>query len=98
MTIPNAETRALLEEIRANLFKEAFIEFAVQVRLRDRKSFEAAAAGVRRALEKLPVKHLSPPADVKAAAIDLKLVQEQGLSGALADFNDAVNKIGHRLR
>lgn len=97
MAIPSAETRALKEEIRADLFKQAFIQLAVEFRRRDRKGFEGAALSVRRKLENLSVKRIVPPAAVQAGAIDLKLLQERGLSDALTSYDDAIHQLRHRL-
>lgn len=95
MTIPNAETRALKEEIEKTLFKKAFVQLAVEFRRRDRKGFDIAAIKVRRSLDDLPITKFIPPAKVEASAIDLKLLQERGFADALSSYDHAIHQIAN---
>lgn len=96
MAIPNAETRALKEEIEKALFKEAFIQLAVEFRRRDRKGFDIAALKVRRSLDNFPVAKFIPPAKVEASTVDLELLQQTGFTDALSSYDHAIRQIAHR--
>lgn len=98
MPIPNAETRALKEEIEKTLFKQAFIKLAVEFRRRDRKGFDIAALKVRRSLDELPISKFIPPAKVEASAIDLELLQQRGLENALSSYDHAIRQIANLVR
>ncbi|MFN3549251.1 MAG: hypothetical protein ACK4U0_17325 [Mesorhizobium sp.] len=97
MPIPDAETRALNEEIEKLVFRKAFIELAVVFARRDRKGFEGAARTVKAAVEQVSVKHVVPPGSVQAKTVDLELIHQQGLGNALMSYNTAVREILNRI-
>jgi hypothetical protein len=98
MPIPSTETQLVKAEIEAALFRQAFIELAVEFARRDRKGFGGAAGSVRRVLVDFPIKKFVPPAQVEGSALDVKLLQESGLGDAIARFDTAVHQVLKRLR
>lgn len=98
MPIPSSETQLVQAEIKAELFRKAFMELAVEFARRDRKGFMGAGHAVRNALEQMDLKNFLPPAHVQGSTLDIELLRQSGLRDALASYDSAINQLVKRIR
>lgn len=98
MPIPSSETMLVKAEIEAAVFKQAFMELAVEFCRRDRNGFELAGTRVSEVLRNFPVSNFLPPAHVRETAAERELLQESGLRDAIASFDRARRQILNRTR
>lgn len=92
MPIPDAETRAIKEEIQKELMIEAIKKLAMALARRDRKLYLDTAKAVYIDALGFNVRRFFPPPSVQATAVDVKYLQETSLRDAVALLETTLNK------